>query len=489
MLFVFLCTTLAEKHKQGFILVGIVFGLSLVAYVVFLWLLKRDRMRSRAARRAMLWGSVGATLFTAFLFVPFAPPAELAVHPVAPIARLDSRDQAGSALYAKAETMLPGDEITLTIFDICLGGIQNKARRDGEVNPDKLEISDVTALTGYIKQEAKALGAGIVGVAKLEQSHVFSADHQGTPIALDHGFAIVIGVDLPYTLALPSAPLPWQNMYSTLPEELAALLADKIPKHGADMISPEELEALKETMRFFNEGGRSAVELARFIRSLGFEARAHYSRWSEVQIIPLAEAAGLGELARNGLLLTHKYGPRGSFSVVTTNLPLVPDEKRDLGLRAFCASCDKCAVSCPVKAIPLGGPKLERGTYRWLADGERCYQYLLANPKCMACLGSCPFNKPDFLLHRVASFMSTRNNVVTNNFLLFLDNLLGYGDMKPYLPDTAPDGKISGAALPPQTPLPGNDTPGHATAGSGGSPDGNGLPSGTYSTVEALWAR
>ncbi len=437
LLFIFLCTTFAEKHKQGLLVTAGVFGISLIGYAVFLRLLKGERLRTPAARRVMFWGSLGLTLFVGFLFVPFAPPAALDTRAVEPVTRLDSRDQAGSALYAKAEGLLPGDEITLTIFDICLGGIQNKARRDGPVSPEKLEITDNALLTEFVKDEARSLGAGLVGVAKLDEAYVFTADHQGNPIRLPHTYAIVMGVDLPYNLALPSAPLPWQDLYSTLPEELAAMMAGMVPRHGADMISPKELEDLKETMRFFSEGGRSAVELARFIRSLGFEARAHYSRWSEVQIIPLAEAAGLGELARNGLLLTKKYGPRASFSVVTTTMPLVADERVDLGLRAFCASCDKCALACPVKALPLGGPKLDRGTYRWIADGERCYQYLLANPKCMACLGSCPFNKPDFMLHRLATFMGTRNNAVTNRLLLALDNLLGYGHVPTYMPDIA----------------------------------------------------
>ena len=436
LLFLFLSTTFAEKLRTGFMITGwaLVFSLALYGYCIRC--LRKGRLNGKIARGAIGWGSAGVTLFTAFLFVPFNLSSIPAVTEGALLRRLDSREQAGSSLYVQAESALPDDEITLTIFDVCVGGITNKARRDGPVNPDRMEVRDVAVLTSYIKDQVAGLKAGLVGITRLDEAHVFTADHNGRPINLRHEYAIVLGVDLPYQLALPSAPLPWRDFYSSLPEEIAALLADKAPMSGTDVVSPEELEKIRETMRFFSEGGRSAVELARHIRSLGYEARAHYSRWSEVQIIPLARSAGLGELGRNGLLLTRKYGPRASFAVVTTNLPLAADRPVDLGLQAFCASCEKCALACPVQAVPLGGPKEERGVVKWVTDGERCFNYLLGNPKCLACIGSCPFNKPDLLLHRAATFMATRNNTLTNNILLLLDNFLGYGDMRPYLPET-----------------------------------------------------
>ena len=51
--------------------------------------------------------------------------------------------------------------------------------------------------------------------------------------------------------------------------------------------------------------------------------------------IPMAVDAGLGELGRNGLLLTEKYGPRVRLCKVFTDLPLEPDEPIDLGPSIF----------------------------------------------------------------------------------------------------------------------------------------------------------
>ena len=436
MLFLFLTTTFMEKHKMGVVVTGWALVFSLAAFIWFIRALRRGKIQSRISRFVMAYGSIAITLFIAFLFMPFELTGVPSMKKTASPVRMEASAQAGSELYVQAEPVMPEDEITLTILDICLGGIQSKAQRDGPVNPDQMDIKDIQALTEYIKNQGIALGAGVVAVTKLDQAHVFTKDHQDRPINLGHTYAIVLATDLPYQLALPSAPLPWKEHYTALPEELAALLADKIPQYNANIVSPEVLEQIKDTMRFYSEGGRSAVELARLIRSLGYGARAHYSRWSEVQVIPLAQEAGLGELGRNGLLLTKEYGPRASFSVVTTSLPLIVDEPQDLGLQSFCASCQKCAEACPVKALPLGGPKEERGVIKWVSDGERCYKYLLTNPKCLACIGSCPFNKPDYLLHRVATFMATRNNTITNTILLFLDNVLGYGDMQPYMPET-----------------------------------------------------
>jgi len=62
-----------------------------------------------------------------------------------------------------------------------------------------------------------------------------------------------------------------------------------------------------------------ATSLAEFIRLLGHDA---IPAGNDMALsIPLAVDAGLGELGRNGLLITKEFGPRLRLCKVFTNLP------------------------------------------------------------------------------------------------------------------------------------------------------------------------
>jgi epoxyqueuosine reductase QueG len=87
--------------------------------------------------------------------------------------------------------------------------------------------------------------------------------------------------------------------------------------------------------------GFIAPSMARFIQELGYHAMP--SGNDTALSIPMAVDAGLGELGRNGILITPKYGPRVRLCKVFTDLPLVHDKPVDLGVQAFCEICKKCA--------------------------------------------------------------------------------------------------------------------------------------------------
>jgi ferredoxin len=141
----------------------------------------------------------------------------------------------------------------------------------------------------------------------------------------------------------------------------------------------------------------------------------------------VAVEAGLGEVGKNGVLINKKFGPRGSFPIVTTDLPLIPDEQLDLGIQEFCKRCNKCARACPVQAIPAGDPISSGGLLKWPVDGQKCWGFIKANPKCMACIGACPYNKKDLFAHRLATWLIARKSIVADVLLVKLDDLLGYG--------------------------------------------------------------
>jgi len=343
--------------------------------------------------------------------------------------RYDATTQPGNELFQRIDDSVADADprlLTFSIYDVCVGRIAHRVKRDGPVNPVRVTVTDPATLTAKIKDDSIGLGAEVVGVTELDRRFVFEKDNDGRPVSLPHTVAIVIGVGLDYKLSNPTAPLPWQQYYSAIPEDVAAVLSGRAVR-TATTIPESTLNEYRDTLEFFADGGRIAVQIAEQIRSLGYPARAHFGRWSEVQVLPLAVMAGLGEVAKNGMLVSPAFGPRGSFPVVTTTLPLVPDRQRDLGIQEFCRVCSKCARACPVQAVPSGQPVPRGGLLRWPVDGDKCFSYIKDNPKCMACIGSCPFNKPDYPLHRAANWLIARKSIVANKLLVALDDLLGYG--------------------------------------------------------------
>lgn len=145
-----------------------------------------------------------------------------------------------------------------------------------------------------------------------------------------------------------------------------------------------------------------AVRLAEYIRQLGYSARAHHFSNYQVLAVPVSVDCGLGELSRAGYLLTKEYGLGLRLSIVTTDMPLVHDAPRDIGVQSFCRSCLRCAQACPSGAIPAGDKVLNNGVYKWKLDEEKCYAYWHVNgTDCGICMAVCPWTKPNNPFHRL----------------------------------------------------------------------------------------
>ncbi|MBI1752802.1 MAG: 4Fe-4S ferredoxin [Acidobacteria bacterium] len=429
---ILLATTALAEHEFRAVAVSLGATLLIIGLILLLLALsRRGALESLYARRGLKAGLAVTALFTASLVIP----SEASL-PRKDIRRFttgtqayDASTQPGNEIFTQIEKKQASsdkDVMTFSIFDVCVGKVSHRVSRDGEVSPNRVEVINPGILTQKLKADAKALGADVVGITELDPRFVFQKDNEGNPVRLKHRYAIVLGKGLDYKLSHPTAPLPWQSLYSSIPEEVAAVLSGR-QVQTATQIPEETLNEYRETLEFFSDGGRTAVELASLIRSYGYPARAHFGRWSEVQVVPLAIMAGLGELGKNGMLVNPAFGPRGSFPIVTTDLPLIPDRQVDLGIQEFCRACAKCADACPPRAVPQGDPALVNGLLRWQVDGTKCFSYIKTNPKCMACVGACPYNKKDYFVHRLAVTAIARKSRVMNWLMLRLDNLLGYG--------------------------------------------------------------
>jgi len=273
---------------------------------------------------------------------------------------------------------------------------------DGEINTQKAPIpGEPELLTAHMKRLGYFLRADLVGVTEIPYYALYSCDKEGNPINLDHKYAIVFLVDQGYETFNGSNGRDWiSNSQSFIAYSTSALIA---------------------------------CAVADYIRRLGYPARAHHARNYQVVVPPLLLWAGMGEISRMGVILNPFLGSRFKASVVTTDLPLVPDKPVDFKLQTFCQHCQKCSRECPAGAIPEGDKVMYNGYETWKADTDACTKFRLVNPRgsgCGRCIKVCPWNKKNVWFHRIPRWASQRS-VLFQKMLLWMDDCLGYGKADP----------------------------------------------------------
>jgi len=252
--------------------------------------------------------------------------------------------------------------------------------------------------TRIIKKIIKYLGSDHCGICLLNQAYVYShvgrgPEHYGEEIKLEHKHAIVFALemDLEMVAAAPKEPV------------------------------------IVETGKKYVEAAKISIIVADFIRRLGYPARAHIAGSNyQAMLPPIAWLAGLGELGRLGILITSKYGPRARLGLITTDLPLVADKSKKLGIQNFCQKCKKCARNCPAQAISYEEKEEENGVMRWVLNREECYKFWRkAGTDCAVCIYVCPYSKSDNAFHNFIRIMA-QNSSAAQSLSVWADDFF-YG--------------------------------------------------------------
>jgi len=280
------------------------------------------------------------------------------------------------------------------------------ALRDRIPPGQKWKVSDPKEMTRIVKKAAVYMGASAVGICSLDRRWIYS--HRFDPRTAEH---------------TPIDDIPKGFEYAVvMVHEMDYTLMRTAPAYGENAA----------TGRGYSMMAYVASSMAHFIRDLGYEAIP--SGNDTALSIPMAIDAGLGEIGRNGLLITPWFGPRVRISKVLTNLPLVPDKSVEIGVRKMCEVCGKCAKSCPGQAISFGDPTTEgltlsnnHGIYKWYINPEKCFQFWVRNKgDCANCIRVCVFNKPNTPLHRFVRW-HVRNLPQFDSIYLWMDDLFGFG--------------------------------------------------------------
>lgn len=219
-------------------------------------------------------------------------------------------------------------------------------RLQGEINPARVEFHDREALSRQIKEHAAELGADLVGITEVNQAYVYRGKQ------VEEEYAISLGMEMDYE-RMATAPGP---------------------------------ASVTEVARVYYELGEVTLRLGQYIRSLGYPAFVHHPMGAgRLLLQPFAIVAGLGELGRNGLGISPEFGPRFRLGCVTTDLPLLIDKPRRLGVADYCENCHVCLRACPTGAI-AEQRTVVRAVEKWAIDGTKC-------SCCATCIKVCVLNK------------------------------------------------------------------------------------------------
>jgi reductive dehalogenase len=271
---------------------------------------------------------------------------------------------------------------------------------------EKWDVSDPATLTRDIKNAAIYYGADMVGICKLDRRWIYS-----------HSFDLGSGEYNP----------------QEIPEEFQyAIVMGFGEDHQMLRYAPTYI-ADAETSLGYSRMAITNAYMSRFIKVLGHKAMS-CSTNTVGMTIPMAIEAGLGQLGRNGLLITRKFGPAVRISKVLTSLPLIPDSPVDFGVTELCHSCKICSNKCPSNAILPGERTTETrnesnapGVLKWPINAEQCMgQWSRIRKPCTICISVCPFNKPDNWFHAMVKMFVDRFRW-GDPFYIKMDKVMGYG--------------------------------------------------------------
>ena len=299
--------------------------------------------------------------------------------------------------------------------------------RLGKWDPKSIKMNwdDASIAT---KHAALFLGASLAGITELNPSWLYDEIHSPTRENRDRTIPFIIGDNDKYGQDENAWYIP-KSMNKVL------VLAFEEDYDGI-MNSPGQL-ASAAVGDGYSRMAVAAHKTAEFIRALGYNA---LPAGNDVGLsIPMAIDAGLGELGRNGLLITPKFGPRVRIAKVITDMPLVPDSPISFGVKEFCEACMICADDCPSGSITKGqrtweGPSISNnpGVLKWYVEPETCYDY--NGFSCSNCKQNCPFNKPNnSWLHKAIREGIKLRSVGLDKVMVEMDQASGYGEQ---LPDT-----------------------------------------------------
>jgi len=275
----------------------------------------------------------------------------------------------------------------------------------------RLKYPDPGAMTKIIKEMAKWLGADLVGIAKLNTLWLYTNWGKNSVMynpATKEGDPVFIPLEYDKVIIMAYA-MSYEDIQKTPSIE-----------PGTD-IGYSRIAFLASSM-------------ATFIQELGYHA---IPAGNELGLsIPMAIDAGLGELGRNGLLITPEFGSSLRLCKVFTDLPLNFDSPIDIGVQNFCEKCGLCVKYCAAQAL-TSGSRIDTGwnkcnspgILKWPIRAMKCFDWWVENgTHCSVCIRVCPFTRSNIFYHKLVKI--TPNWGILTKMLVSLHEFMGIGKQK-----------------------------------------------------------
>ncbi len=333
--------------------------------------------------------------------------------------------------------------------------------------PEELGIPRYTAssaeMANTVKTAARFYGAGLVGIARMNEAYVnlqvphkepsgkdhaqkdaqqknqhpiaqqHEGQHQGCEQGKDQQKAAQPPLDKDIVFEDIDVPEVTDTRF-VIPRKMKWVVAIAIPM-DVELLSrtPTALGDAASAIGY-SHSAFVVSTLAEFIRGLGYQAIPCVN--DTAQSIPFALDAGIGELSRLNKLVTPEFGPAVRLCKVLTDMPMACDKPIDFGLVEFCKTCKKCAEACPSRALSFDsepsfktrGPWNNPGHKAWFEDSYKCYQYWQkSGSACAVCFASCPYTKGDQAWVHTAVKATASIAPPADGVFRILDNAFGYG--------------------------------------------------------------
>jgi len=230
-----------------------------------------------------------------------------------------------------------------------------------DLTETRLRVEDPKIMSMYVKRAAELFGASLTGICKLNRD--------------------------------------WLYAEAEIPEKFENVIVMAIEMDSEGIATSPNVPAAAATGVGYSRMAFVLACMGEFIRNLGYEAIQCGN--DTALSIPLAIDAGLGELGRNGLLITPQYGPRVRLCKIFTDLPLEPDRPIEFGVKEFCKKCKLCAKHCEAGTISMDDEPSFKvacrsnnpGVLKWYVNVELCYLFWHENGiDCSTCIKVCPYN-------------------------------------------------------------------------------------------------
>lgn len=225
-------------------------------------------------------------------------------------------------------------------------------------NPENPRRHITPAELAEVERHAHAHGADLIGYARLNPDHIFAGRR-----VLD-GNVICLAMEMA----------------------------------KQDMAKAPHFDTESEVHRVYADLGDVAFEIANLLRKRGFAAEAGPALGGDSIYPAIAQAAGIGWVGRNGLLLTEAFGPRVRLAVVYCSVDNLPfhdaSDTRLQWLREFCDMCGACIRRCPPQALKKRADLRANGAPTHVDSGT-CHTFFQANYGCGVCIKVCPLSHVD----------------------------------------------------------------------------------------------